>query len=64
MLEYHAHVAVLRGLRATIGAAFSSDPGLSAKVADLCATVDVDPDAAVMPPVPIIGETTSRVRLV
>ena len=48
MLEFHAHVAVLRGLRATIGAAFSSDPGLSAKVADLCAAVDADPDAAVM----------------
>lgn len=48
MLEYHAHVSVLRGLRGTIGSAFTSDPGLSAKVADLCASVDADPDAAVL----------------
>ncbi len=48
MLEYHAHVTVLRGLRATLSSAFSSDPILAAKVADLSATVDADPDAAIM----------------
>ena len=48
MLDYHAHVAVVRELRATIGSAFAGDPTLAAAVEDLCIAVDDDPDAALL----------------
>lgn len=48
MLDYHAHVAVARELRASVGAVFAGDPALAAQVDDLCAAVDDDPDAALL----------------
>ena len=43
MLDYHAHVAVLKELRSAIGKTFG-DP----EIAELCKAVDLDPDAAAL----------------
>ncbi len=48
MLDYHAHFAVLKGLLAALPSIAASDPVLAAKVTDLCANVDAEPDAATL----------------
>lgn len=48
MLDYHAHSAVLTGFRAAIPSMTAGDPGLSGRVANLCATVDAEADAALL----------------
>jgi hypothetical protein len=47
MLDYHAHFAVLRGLRAALPVMSAAHP-FASKVADLCATADAEPDAAAL----------------
>jgi hypothetical protein len=48
MLEHHAHVAAMVELRTAAGAVFAADPNVAAAAADVCAAVDIDPDAATL----------------